>query len=123
MVALLRGDSSAADYIGDLESREIPTATTPVNAYELFVGAWRSTRSEVNLREAAGLLRDLPILSYDIDAAFQIARIHSALSRRGELIGVEDEFIAGIAVRYGEPLVTRNLSHFRKVPGLDAVSW
>jgi tRNA(fMet)-specific endonuclease VapC len=99
------------------------TSTTPVNAYELFLGAWRSARSEANLREAASLLRDLPILTYDVDAAFHIARIHSSLSRRGESIGIEDEFIAGIAVRYGEPLVTRNLSHFARIPGLVVETW
>ncbi len=123
MVALLRGDSSAAEHIGDLESRGVPTTTTPINAYELFAGAWRSMRSEANLKEAASLLRDLPILVFDVDAALQIARIHAALSKRGELIGVEDEFIAGIAVRYGEPLVTRNLNHFSRIPGLDVEAW
>ena len=75
------------------------------------------------MREAASLLRDLQILTYDVDAAFHIARIHAALSRRGETIGVEDEFIAGIAVRHGEPLVTRNLSHFNRIPGLKVEAW
>jgi tRNA(fMet)-specific endonuclease VapC len=123
LVALLRGDDSAAARIGDLESRGVPMSTTPINAYELFTGAWRSVRREVNLKEVAGLLRDLPMLVFDVDAAFQIARIHAALSVRGESIGVEDEFIAGVAVRHGEPLVTRNLSHFGRIPGLDVESW
>jgi predicted nucleic acid-binding protein len=123
LIALLRGDAPAAESIGNLESKGITTCTTPVNAYELFVGAWRSSRSEANLRESASLLRDLPILIYDVEAAFQIARIHSALSRRGELIGIEDEFIAGITLRYGEPLVTRNLSHFGRIPGLEIIAW
>jgi predicted nucleic acid-binding protein len=39
------------------------------------------------------------------------------------LIGVEDEFVAGIAVRHGESLVTRNLGHFGRIPGLDDVAW
>ena len=99
------------------------TSTTPVNATELFIGAWRSGRSEANLREAASLLRDLPILPYDVDSAFQIARISTALRKRGESIGIKDEFIAGMAVRYGEPLVTRNLSHFARIPGLVVETW
>ena len=122
-MALLRGNPTAAEHIGRLESGGIETSTTPVNAYELFVGAWRSARSESNLREAASLLSDLMILQYDVDAAFHIAKIHSSLSKRGESIGIEDEFIAGIAVRYNEPLVTRNLSHFNKIPGLVVETW
>ena len=75
------------------------------------------------MREVASLLKDLRILAYDVESAFHIARIHVSLSRRGEAIGVMDEFIAGIAVRHGEPLVTRNLGHFNKVPGLKVESW
>lgn len=75
------------------------------------------------MREVTSLLKDLQILAYDVEAAFHTARIHVTLSRRGETIGVEDEFIAGIAVRHGEPLVTRNLSHFNRVPGLKVESW
>jgi predicted nucleic acid-binding protein len=72
----------------------------------------------VNLREVASLLKDLEILAYDVEVAFHVARIHVALSGRGETNGVEDGFIAGIAVRRGEPLVARNLSRFTGVPGL-----
>ena len=75
------------------------------------------------MREVANLLKDLQILAYDVEAAFHITRIRVALSRRGEVIGVEDEFIAGIAVRHGELLVTRNLGQFNRVPGLKVESW
>jgi tRNA(fMet)-specific endonuclease VapC len=82
-----------------------------------------SRHREANLREAMSLMGDLPILEFDIEAALKAGRIHAGLSQLGETIGVEDELIAGIAMRYGETLVTRNASHFKRIPGLKTEAW
>jgi tRNA(fMet)-specific endonuclease VapC len=50
-------------------------------------------------------------------------RILSALQRSGSLIGTMDLLIAAAALADDAPLVTRNLSHFTRVPGLQVLSY
>jgi len=40
------------------------------------------------------------------------------LGRRGEGIGVPDYLVAGVCIANGYPLLTRNVAHFSRVPGL-----
>ncbi len=123
LVSLLRGDESAEAYIGLLEGRGEEVYTTPVNAHELFLGGWRSKRREENLREIAGLLGDLNILDFDLEASFYTGRVASMLLAEGSPIGVEDVMIAGIALRYGQSLATRNTRHFSRIPELRVEEW
>lgn len=41
------------------------------------------------------------------------------LRRNGDAIGVRDAIQAGICLETGTTLVTRNVSHFERVPGLE----
>ncbi|MDP2900014.1 MAG: type II toxin-antitoxin system VapC family toxin [Candidatus Bathyarchaeota archaeon] len=123
LVSLLRGDAQATAYIGRLESGGEPAYTTPVNAHELFLGGWRSRRREANLREIASLLGDLSILDFDLEASFYTGRIASKLLAEGHQIGAGDTLVAGIALRHGQPLATRNARHFSRIPELRIEAW
>lgn len=52
------------------------------------------------------------------EVAFEYCEIFRDLKDRGELIGGNDLWIAAIALRFGMPLVTRNVEHFSRVNGL-----
>lgn len=123
LVSLLRGDAQATAYIRRLESRGETAYTTPVNAHELFLGGWRSERRETNLREIASLLGDLSILDFDLEASFYTGRIASSLLAEGHPIGAEDTLIAGIALRHGQPLATRNTRHYARIHELRIEEW
>jgi len=123
LVSLLRGDPQATEYIRLLESRGETAYTTPVNAHELFLGGWRSKQREANLREIASLLGDLSILDFDLEASFYTGRIASSLLAEGKPIGVEDTLIAGIALRHGQPLATRNTKHYARISELRIEEW
>ncbi len=123
LVSLLRGDPQATAYIRRLESRGETAYTTPVNAHELFLGGWRSERRETNLREIASLLGDLSILDFDLEASFYTGRIASKLLAEGHQIGTGDTLVAGIALRHGQPITTRNTRHFARVPELRIEAW
>ena len=65
-------------------------------------------------------------------ARFLIVEVDSASARRFDdlrsqrrlkKIGRADLLIAGIALAHGATLVTRNLRHFRQVPGLKLENW
>lgn len=48
IVALLRGDKEAEEKSVLLDNRGIRKTTTPINAFELFIGAYLSTKNTEN---------------------------------------------------------------------------
>jgi tRNA(fMet)-specific endonuclease VapC len=63
------------------------------------------------------------VLPPDLDACWAYGRAFRFLSDNGMMIGANDLWIAATAVTRGLPLVTRNLAHFRRVPGLRVVDY
>ena len=68
-------------------------------------------------------LRRFALLDVDSDVCWIYGRIFSHLRKNGLLIGTNDLWIAATAVVHGLPLVTRNDSHFGRVPELDVISY
>lgn len=94
--------------------------TTELNAFELFTGAHHRGRPIPREMEAAGTaLRGLDILSLTRAAALKGAAIVSLLRSQGQDIGALDVLIAAIALTHGvDTIVTKDATHFRRVPGL-----
>ncbi|HMB45976.1 MAG TPA: type II toxin-antitoxin system VapC family toxin [Candidatus Methanoperedens sp.] len=116
----LLNDEPGISYIAD--SFEHPKTTT-INAFELFYGAWQSSKPRENIREINSLLKSLSILEVDLAAAQKAAEIHAGLKNSGSTLELEDVLIAGIVMTNNEELVTRNINHFKRIPGLKYRSW
>lgn len=71
------------------------------------------------LHETWADYRSRLILDFDERAAAEFRRLKAAKVR----IGTMDLRIAAIALAHRATLITRNLSDFRKVPGLPAQDW
>jgi tRNA(fMet)-specific endonuclease VapC len=63
------------------------------------------------------------VVSFDEAAAAEFGRIGSILAERGTPIGEFDVLIAAHAVSLRCTLVTNNVRHFTKVPGLSVENW
>lgn len=66
-------------------------------------------------------LKTLPIVGVDDRAAFEFDHLRE--DKRLKKIGRADLLIACIALANGATLVTRNLKHFKQVPGLKIENW
>jgi tRNA(fMet)-specific endonuclease VapC len=112
------------DYLADVEPAASRLAlelqhpqlhTTAVTRAELLRGA----RTRRQLDAVTTLLDAIPTLPLDARAADCAAGIARALDAAGASIGMAEALIAGIAVRHGGVLLTRNRRHFSRVPELQ----
>jgi tRNA(fMet)-specific endonuclease VapC len=60
----------------------------------------------------------VPALPLDAAAADRAAAVRRTLEKQGRSIGMGDSLIAGIVLAQQGALLTRNRSHFERVPGL-----
>lgn len=69
-------------------------------------------------------LRDSHILlPVDEETALLFSGIVRELRDRGELIGTNDLWIGSSALRYGLPVVTADVDHFRRIEGLEVIHY
>ena len=89
--------------------------------YELHYGAFKSRRVEHN----AAFVDQLQFegLAFDQEDARQAGCMRAQLSKQGTPIGSYDVLIAGQAKAREMILVTRNLSEFKRVEGLQCEDW
>lgn len=63
------------------------------------------------------------MLPFDADAAYQYGELRAELKRRGTPIGDADTRIASIALVRDLTVITSNVRHFQRVPGLAVENW
>ncbi len=122
LVGLFRGDRKALEKIADLERAET-LSTTPINAMELFKGAYRSKFWQDNVEQVQKLLNNLKLLEFNIESSKLAGQLIEKLRQEGKGVGDMDSIIAGLVIAHAEKLVTRNIRHFKRVPGLKVEKW
>ncbi|MDI6917067.1 MAG: type II toxin-antitoxin system VapC family toxin [Thermoplasmatales archaeon] len=123
LIALLRKEKNALEKLRDLADRNEVLSTTPINACELFKGAWLSSSPAAKIRKVTGLLAKLRLLDVPVEACEIFGRASSELIRSGQEIGDIDTLIASIAMANNELVVTKNVAHFQRVRGLLIETW
>lgn len=102
--------------------RTIPTdeqVTTSITVGELYAGAYRSPARDRHLRNIdERVLPALRVLPFDVAAARRYGELKAGLDARGTPLAEADLQIAAIALVGGHELVTGNVRHFSRVPGL-----
>jgi len=66
---------------------------------------------------------EVEVAPFDETAAVEFGRVASLLADRGTPIGQFDVLIAAHAVALRRTLVTNNVRHFSRVPGLSVENW
>ena len=123
LVALLRGDEEAEEKSTTLEIRGIKKTTTPINAFELFIGAYLSSKREDNINLVKDLLQTIELLEFNMPSCERAGEYEATLRRRGEEIGIRDVMIAAISHIHDETLLTRNMQHYSRIKGLKIDKW
>lgn len=93
--------------------------TSSVTVGELFKGAYRSASMERHLKNIEErVLPAVTTLAYDLGSARVFGRVRADLEEKGKVLPDADLQIAAIAFHHDLELVTGNIRHFERIPGL-----
>ena len=98
--------------------------TSAITVGEMVYGACRSGRRDHFLHQLEERVwSNVRILSFDRAAAETYGKLRAKLERAGTPLGEPDLRIASIALTHKLTMVTGNVRHFTRVPGLKVESW
>ncbi|HVT61683.1 MAG TPA: type II toxin-antitoxin system VapC family toxin [Thermoanaerobaculia bacterium] len=93
--------------------------TSAIAIGELFRGAFRSAEPNRHLENIESrVLPAITVLPYDVAVARVYGQIQAKLAGVGRTLADADLQIAATALHHGLELVTGNLRHFERIPGL-----
>jgi tRNA(fMet)-specific endonuclease VapC len=98
-------------------------ATTTITLGELLYGAARRGSERLVERVREVLTMAAVIVPFDAEAAEVYGPLRAELERQGKRLDEPDLRIASIALSRELTLVTGNVRHFRRVPGLAVENW
>ena len=119
-IELLRGDRS---IIARRERESDDVAVSFMTVGELFYGAARSLRPEPNRDVVETFLVTVACLDSDGEIMRRFGQEKARLAASGEALPDADILIAATALRHNARLVSGNLKHFSRFPGLTSESW
>ena len=120
-----------SDYVADFLKGRAP-ATTLLTALfpdgvaisiitfaEIYEGIYYGDHPVEHQAAFRHFLRGMQVLTINRSIATRYAIIRGDLRGKGELLAVPDLFIGATALYHGLTLVTRNLRHYSRIPGLN----
>lgn len=98
--------------------------TSAITVGEMVYGAYRSDRPDHFLRQLEERLwPNIRILPFDRTAAETYGRLRAQLEEAGVPLAEPDLRIAAIALTHDLTIVTGNVRHFSRLPGLRTENW
>jgi predicted nucleic acid-binding protein len=95
-----------------------------ITVSEIVYGAYRSSRCEYHLKNLRDIvLPQVNIVDFDCKAAFVAGEIRAGLEKVGRPLAFADIQIAAIAMGHDLTLITGNMKHFERIPGLKCENW
>ncbi len=110
-----------AQLVQKLEA-ETKLATTAINAFEVYYGAYKSKDVQRYLTVAKGFLSTLELLLMDEPSAEIAGQTIAELRSKGQTIDMRDLFIGCIAIRNGFSILTHNKQHLQRIPKLHVIT-
>ncbi len=121
---VIQGERGSFDFQAWLTSRPNEQfAIAAITAGELWHGVERAIglQRRRRARYIESFFSATRILPYELQTAFEHARIWADLDARGKMIGHYDLIVDATALEHGAQLATFNKRHFSRVPGLNVV--
>ena len=122
--ALMKGDPRIVERLASIARGDVAVPQPVLAEIEYGIQRLPTSRRRTELRDRFDLLRtELARVDWTDDVSERFGRVKASLERRGRRIEDFDAAIAAHALAYGAVLVTANLDHMRRVPGLPVEDW
>lgn len=120
LVDFLRNGKEEVEFLKENEINK-DLATTYINLFELYYGAYKSKAMENNLNSISLMLSRINLLNFSIESAKKAGEILAKLEKEGKMMEFRDLFIGTIALVNGYSIKTRNVGHFSRIEGLNII--
>ena len=123
VIDLMEGLSEATIKMKEIrESRESIFVSTPT-IFELWTGVAQSNWPECEKQKVKEVIESQLILDLTKTCAEEAGMMNGKLWKEGRPIDPEDCMIAGIAKHHDEAILTRNIKHFGRIPGIQVKTY
>jgi len=116
-IQVINGQPRPRAILDQLAPRGI--AVSWITIAEIYEGAFGLEDPQAHLAAFRRFLAPFPVLGLDEGTAERFAELRALLRRRGDRIADFDLLIAATALHHNLTLLTFNLRHFQRVPGLQ----
>jgi len=120
LVNILRRKNRGEQWKDFLKDKSI--AFTTITAFELFLGAEISKKYDQNMKAIKSLIQQFPVLPLSIKSSYIAATIYLDLQKKGQMIELNDIYIAAVTLEHGAELATDNVNHYQRVSQLKIIN-
>jgi tRNA(fMet)-specific endonuclease VapC len=117
LIDFFRKNPNTVKWFSENKDR-IDFATTIINVFELYTGAFKTSNSEKRIKELESFLETIKIFKFTLDSAKEAGKQRVELEKQGQVIDMRDIFIGAIALVENIPIKTNNIKHFSRINGL-----
>jgi len=120
LVNILQKKNRGEQWTDFLKDKSI--ALTSITAFELFLGAELSNKHDQNMKAIQSLVQQFPVLPFSIKSAYLAGGIFSHLQKKGQMIELNDIYIAAITLEHNAELATDNINHYQRINHLKIIN-
>lgn len=118
-----RQHGSASAKFDELLERGEPLRIAIFTVGELYVGVAKGSQSNREAQAVEYVLQFFDVVKFENSTAKIWGMLVGHLEKRGIAISELDALIASVALEIGDELITRNVRHFARVPGLQVATY
>lgn len=119
-----RGDEAAVEVAETLATEAVPERVSAMTLYELYWGVGYVGTPEAERDRVDAVLESKEVYQVTPPVARKAGRIAGSLTDEGRLLDDPgDEIVGATGVVHDEPVLTRNVDDFERIPGLEIESY
>ena len=119
----LNRKQKAKQIIKQFQEKHYEIYTTTINISEFFIGLYKiHDVSNEELNDLKKFFNSLHPRSMTYESALYAGRLYGTILK-GSVIGWRDTFIASIVKENGNAIITSNIGHFERIPGLEIIEY
>lgn len=104
---------------------EIELSLSPVTVAELVHGIYRAKTADIGQRRREfvnEIVELLPLHPIGLQTGYLVGQIEGQEAARGNVLPFNDLLIAAAAIEQGYAILTENMRHFEKIPGVRVLT-